>query len=79
MGAVKAMAIELEIRRDEAVALGNADLAYRLGMLEACRLISETGSRFIETSSVDPFVATSQCWREVYDAASYLREVSDRN
>ena len=77
MGAVKAMAIELEIRQDEAVALGDPATAYRLGLLEACRLISETGSRYLGISSGDPFLATNQCWREVFEAAGYLREVAD--
>ena len=76
MGAVKAMAIELEIRQDQAVALGDAATAYRLGLLEACRIISETANRYVGVADGDPFLATAQCWHEVFDAAGYLRELA---
>ena len=78
MGAVKAMAIELEMHHDEAAALGDAATAFRLGLLEACRIISDTSGRYVGTSTGDPFLATNECWRSVFEAASYLREVSDR-
>jgi hypothetical protein len=77
MGAVKAMAIELEIHQDQAAALGDAATAFRLGMLEACRLIGEVGNRHIGSYDGDPFLAVNDCWRAVFEAANYLREVSD--
>jgi hypothetical protein len=71
------MATELQIRQDEAIALGDVGTAYRLGLLEACRIISETGGRYLGVAVGDPFLATNECWREVFDAAGYLREVAD--
>ena len=76
MAAVKEVAIELEIRQDQAVALGDPATAYRLGMLEACRIISGIGNSYVGIADGDPFLATNQCWREVFDAAGYLQEVA---
>ena len=72
MGAVKAMAIELERYQHEAMMLSNPAAIYRMGLLEACRLITEQSSLALGKPE---FLALAQCWEAVYDAVNYLREV----
>lgn len=74
MGAVKALAIEIEANAQEAQAIGHADLAYRLGLLEACRLLNELRAGYIgryqpEEASFD---VLTRAWNEVFEAAEYL-------
>ena len=75
MGAMKAYAIDLEQRQEQAIDLGDPALAYRLGMYEACRLINEVGGRYLMANDGDPFYAITEAWNSVFDAASYLGEV----
>ena len=76
MGAMKDLAIELEARQESAVMLGDPAVAYRLGMLEACRLICDVSGRVIKEPDTDPFNAVTDCWKWVFDAACYLKDVS---
>ena len=78
MGAVKEMAIELEIRQDEAVALQDPSAAFRLGMLQACSMITEVSGRVIHSdeSHPDAVQALNQAWEEVFKAVCYLQGVS---
>jgi hypothetical protein len=79
MGAVKEMAIELEANMAEAAEFAaryeSPSLAYRFGMLEACRLIAEAQGRH---ASAEAFDALGRAWNEVYEAVLYLRE-SEQN
>ncbi len=86
MGAVKNLAIELEGNMEYAAGLaskfGDATLAYRLGLLEACRIINADQALYVGQYGDDgasPFDALSQAWRSVYDAANYLRDVASRD
>jgi hypothetical protein len=74
MGAMKAYAIDLEQRQEQAIDLGDPALAYRLGMYEACRLINAVGCRYLEQGNADPFYAITEAWNSVFDAAKYLGE-----
>ncbi|MGA0200801.1 MAG: hypothetical protein ACO3NK_17090, partial [Prochlorotrichaceae cyanobacterium] len=62
--------------QDEAAALGDPAASYRLGLLEACRLIGQIGDRYVGATGDDPFMAVHQCWKEVYDAARYLGDMA---
>ena len=86
MGAVKNLAIELEGNMQWAADLasqsGDATLAYRLGLLEACRLIGEDQVRYIGDAGLHegpcPFDVLQSTWRSIFEAADYLREVASR-
>ena len=73
MGAVKEMAIELEIKAEEAAACP-ASQAYRLGMLEAARLASETAWAVIDQGG-DAFAVAVKSFKEVMDSIDYLRSI----
>jgi len=75
MGAMKAYAIDLEQRQEQAAVLGDPAVAYRLGLYEACRLINEVGGRYLGQAEGDPFYAINEAWSSVFDAASYLGEI----
>ena len=77
MGAVKAMAIELEAGQEEASQVSSTTTAYRLGMLQACRLITQQGNRYV-SSSDNSWQALHETWRTVFDAVEYLREVENQ-
>lgn len=81
MGAVKALAIELEANAQEAAKIGYPDLAYRLGLLEACRIINELRSGYIgQHRPQEPsFDVLSRAWDEIFDAADYLAWISEQD
>ena len=83
MGAVKDLAIELEINMaDAADFAGRYDdpgLAYRLGMLEACRLIAQEQQRYLSAQTdAAPYRVLYDTWANVFDAVEYLREAAYR-
>jgi hypothetical protein len=80
MGAVKQAAIELEMHMEEAASISSTTIAYRLGMIEACRLITETSSYYSKAQPGAPaWEALHQAWLSVRDAVEYLREVDARS
>jgi hypothetical protein len=79
MGAVKEAAIQLEIRQADAVELGDPGTAYRLGMYEACRLIHQWQTYYLKTGAeADLQEALGNAWRDIYDSAKYLYDVTYR-
>lgn len=83
MGAVKELCIELESNMfdaaERATRLDDPGLAYRLGLLEACRLIAQQQAYYIETRATGtPFQVLHDAWRDVLDSAEYLREAAYR-
>ena len=81
MGAVKDLAIELECNMQDATELAarydDPSMAYRFGMLEACRLICEEQERLTRADCTEsPFMALHQTWNSVFDAVEYLRTVA---
>lgn len=79
MAAMKEYAIELESNQLEAGELRSSTRAYRMGMLEAARLITESQKYFTECRPDAPaWLALHETWSSVIDAIDYLREV-DRN
>jgi hypothetical protein len=79
MASVKEMAIELEIRQDQAAALQDSAAAFRLGMLEACRLINEASGRITQPDAARTLAAIDAlngAWSDVFDGVCYLQEVS---
>ena len=83
MGAVKNLAIELEgnmqYAAEVAAEVGDTALAYRLGLLEACRLIGDDQARYIGQYSSDgpcPFDVLQSAWKSVFEAAGYLKDVA---
>ena len=81
MGAVKEMAIQLEANMAEAAEFAarydDPALAYRFGMLEACRLIAEAQQYYLDTrESAAPFQVLHETWSSVFDAVEYLREIT---
>jgi hypothetical protein len=77
------MAIQLEANMADAAEFAarydDPALAYRFGMLEACRLISELQQYYTETrEQATPFHVLHESWSSVFDAVEYLRDVAYR-
>ena len=80
MGAVKEAAIELESNMMEAASITSTTVAYRLGMIEACRLITESARYYGEVQPNAPaWRVLHDTWASVRDAVEYLREVEGRS
>ena len=80
MGAVKEAAIELESNMMEVADITSTTRAYRMGMLEACRLITQTTKYYLEAEPGTPaWKALHDTWYSVYDAVTYLQEVDARS
>ena len=82
MAAVKEMAIELEIRQDDAAALRDPAAAFRLGMLQACRMINEASGRWVQQehdtleARLGATRALREAWRDIYDGVCHLGQTS---
>ena len=76
MASVKDMAIELESNQEMAAALGNPAAAYRLGMLEACRLITDLQASEVRAGKFGEADALNKAWVWVFDAARCLRDMA---
>lgn len=80
MGAVKEAAIQLESNMMDVAEIASPTRAYRLGMLEACRLITETTKYYLDAEPGTPaWKALHDTWHSVYDAVTYLQEVDARS
>ena len=80
MAAMKEYALTLEINQAEAGCMLSTTRAYRLGMLEACRLITES-LRYYNDSDINVpyYQALHETWDSIYDAITYLREVDQQD